>query len=73
VSSDWGQKFIGTLRDREHIYLAQQFVDVPMVLRNAFNKLIKSLNEISNLISVSIVKGAQPRTAYILATKIETL
>ena len=36
-------------RDTDTTYLAHQLIDVPMVLRNAFNKLIKSLNEISNL------------------------
>ena len=44
-----------------------------MVLGYAFDKLIKSLNEISNLISMSIAKGMQVLATYILATKIETL
>jgi hypothetical protein len=43
-----------------------------MVLRYAFNKLIKSLDEISNLGPMSAVKGVRERTTYILATKIET-
>ena len=54
------------------IYLAHQLVDVPMVLRYAFNKLIKSLDEVSNLGSMSVVNGVRVRTTYILATKIET-
>jgi hypothetical protein len=54
------------------IYLAHQLIDVPMVLRYAFNKLIKSLDEISNLGSMSVVNGVRVRTTYILATKIET-
>ncbi len=43
-----------------------------MVLGYAFDKLIKSLNEISNLIAMNIVKGAQALATYILATEIET-
>ena len=54
------------------IYLAHQLIDVPMVLRYAFNKLIKSLDEVSNLESMSVVNGVRVRTTYILATKIET-
>jgi hypothetical protein len=54
------------------IYLAHQLIDVPMVLRYAFNKLIKSLDEVSNLGSMSVVDGVRVRTTYILATKIET-
>jgi len=44
-----------------------------MVLGYAFDKLIKSLNEISNLIPISMQREHDHRTTYILATKIETL
>jgi len=43
-----------------------------MVLRYAFDKLIKSLDEISNLGSMSIVKGVRAWKTYIFTTKIET-
>jgi len=43
-----------------------------MVLGYAFDKLIKSLDEIADLGSMSIVKGVRARTTYILAAKIET-
>jgi len=52
-------------------YLAHQLINVPMVLRYAFDKLIKSLDEIPDLGSMSIVKGVRARTTYILAAKIE--
>ena len=45
----------------EIAYLAQQLVDVPVVLGYAFDKLIETLNEISNLIPISIAKGARPQ------------
>jgi hypothetical protein len=44
-----------------------------MVLGYAFDKLIESLNEISNLSLVSIAEGMQVLATYILAAKIETL
>lgn len=43
----------------DYIYLAQQLINVPMVLGYAFNELIKPLNEISDLVSISIAKGAR--------------
>jgi len=43
-----------------------------MVLRYTFDKLIKSLDEISNLGLMSIIKGVQAWKMYIFTTKIET-
>ena len=49
-------RLVSDTRDPGITYLAQQLINVPMMLRYTFDELIKSSNEISNLTAISVMK-----------------